>query len=103
MSCEATAWARKTCGHKTLGHKLLLMVLADYADPDYALPNYAHAWPSQQTLAQDCEISERSIRRYLVDMEAQGFISLIRKGKQCQPTLYRMNLGVMEAKKKYEC
>lgn len=92
MSWEASAWAKKTRGHKTPSHKLLLMVLADYAHP-----KDAHAWPSQGALAEDCEVSERTIRRYLVDLEDQGFITTLRKGNQHQPTLYQLNLGVMAA------
>ena len=89
MSWKATAWAKETRGHKGYGQKLVLMILADYhnTEPD-------HAWPSQATLSRDCEMPERTVRHELHNLEADGFITTLRKGNQHQPTLYRLNFGV---------
>lgn len=56
LSHEATAWARKQPTGNTPA-KFLLLMLADYAGGDYS------CWPSQETLAELTEMSERTIRR----------------------------------------
>lgn len=69
MSIHAVAWAIKTrVGDPAL--KVLLISIANYADENN------RAWPSQKRLAYDTEISERSIRRKLVELEELKLISI---------------------------
>ena len=89
LSWKATAWAKETQGHRGHGQKLLLMVLADYHNTELD-----QAWPSQATLARDCEMPERTVRYELSKLESAGFITTLRKGNQYQPTLYRLNFTV---------
>lgn len=61
-------WAkRQQVGSPT--RKLLLLVLADYADEAWS------CFPGQATLAAETELSERSVRRQLAELEADGFIT----------------------------
>ena len=85
MSWEATAWAKRTRGHRSHGEARLLLVLADYAQP-----NTHEAWPSQQALADDCEMTDRNVRYCLDSLTKRGFLSVVRKGNQYQPTLYQL-------------
>ena len=89
MSWKATAWAKETRGHKGHGQKLMLMVLADYHNPELD-----QAWPSQAALSRDCEMPERTVRYELNKLEAAGFITVLRKGNQYQPTIYMLNFNV---------
>ena len=89
MSWKATAWAKETRGHKGHGQKLMLMVLADYHNPELD-----QAWPSQAALSRDCEMPERTVRYELSKLEAAGFITVLRKGNQYQPTIYKLNFNV---------
>lgn len=67
MSIQAVAWAIKArVGSPTL--KVLLMTIANYADED------GMCWPSQTRLAFDTEMSERSVRGGLSELEALGLI-----------------------------
>ena len=85
MSWEATAWAKRTRGHRSHAEARVLLVLADYAQP-----NTHEAWPSQQALADDCEMSDRNVRYCLDSLTKRGFLSVVRKGNQYQPTLYQL-------------
>ena len=89
MSWEATAWAKKTRGHKGLASKVLLLVLADYHDDERGF-----AWPSQRRLADDCEMSIRTVKYALNWLEDAGFITTLQRGNQHQETRYRLNMGV---------
>ena len=48
--------------------KLVLMVLAEQARDGVC-------WPSQASIAADCELSDRAVRKALDALEAQGFIA----------------------------
>ena len=77
MSVFAIAWAKaQRTGSPT--RKLVLQAIADYAD------DRGICWPSQRTLARETELSVRSIRRALDDLEDAGFIC--RKGRSPTPS-----------------
>ena len=61
------------------------MVLAEYHDVEKDC-----AWPSQQMLAKDCELDERSVRRHLGQLIARGFIEVLNKGNQHRSTTYKL-------------
>lgn len=87
MSWQATSWAKETRGHRSFGQKLLLMILADYAHPD----NW-HAWPTQEMLAEHCEMSRRQVIRILKELENKGFIKVLRGGRHnVGPSIYLLN------------
>lgn len=68
MSIQAVAWAMKQeTGSPTL--KLVLIAVANYADEK------GRCWPSQERLAADTEITDRSIREALKKLEAAGFLT----------------------------
>lgn len=68
MSVEAITWASKqTAGSP--GAKLVLIALANYANDRH------ECWPSQNTLAQWTEQSDRTIRTHLATLESMGLIS----------------------------
>ena len=89
MSWKATAWAKETRGHKGMASKMLLLVLADYHDAERG-----YAWPSQQRLAEDCEMSLRTVKYALAWLEQAGFITTLQRGNQYQETRYRLNIDV---------
>lgn len=67
MSLEATRWAkRQTTGSAT--RKAVLMALADYANAD------GFAWPSQIAIAEETEMSERSVRSAIADLVELGLV-----------------------------
>ena len=68
------------------------MMLADYHSRQDG-----YAWPSQRMLAEDCEVDERTVRRCLNTLEAQGFITTVQKGNQYQPTKYLLHFAMSGA------
>lgn len=75
MSWQASAWAKE----QRLGSpaaKSILLCLADYANPETAA-----CWPSQERLAADAEVSERTAREWLQRLEDWGLISRERRTK----------------------
>lgn len=67
MSVEAITWASKQRTGSP-GAKLVLIALANYAN------DRQECWPSQATLAQWTEQSDRTIRTHLAALEAMGLI-----------------------------
>lgn len=68
MSINLVGWAMKQrLGSATL--KIVLVALANYADESGA------AWPSQATLAGDTDLTDRSVRTALAELEARGLIT----------------------------
>jgi hypothetical protein len=57
-------------------HKLILMNLADRAGFEW------ECWPSQATIARQTEMSERTVRRLLADLEERGFIVRTHRGNK---------------------
>ena len=89
MSWEATAWAKKTRGHRSASTKLVLMVLAECHHPEDDI-----AWPSQKYLADNCEMPLRTVQWCLAHLEANGFITTLRKGNQYHRTEYQLNFTI---------
>lgn len=87
MSHEATVWAIRQRGISPAA-KLVLWHLADRFHPDHG------CFPSQKTLANDCEMSRASLNTQLDALEAGGLIrreSRINEATKRQlPTLYRL-------------
>lgn len=72
MSWAATSWASKVkTGSPAI--KLVLLTLANFAD------DWGYCFPSQKTLAEITECGERSIRRYLDQLESMGIIKRVRR------------------------
>jgi len=63
-----TAARRAKVGNST--RKLLLIMLADNANDD------GWCWPSHKRLADDCEVSDRSIRTHIKELAKGGFIEI---------------------------
>lgn len=83
MSHEATSWAIKQRGLKPAA-KIVLFYLADRHNPDFG------CFPSHKTLAEDAEMSERSVRDQLAVLEAHGLIQrvTVHSGGQFKSTRY---------------
>jgi hypothetical protein len=68
MSIQAVGWAiGQPVGSSA--QKLTLIAIANYADEK------GEAWPSQQRLCRDTDLSESSIKRCLMALEQRGIIS----------------------------
>ena len=72
MSHIATTWALKIRGLKP-SVKLVLFHLADRHNPDNG------CFPSQERLADDCEISRATLNRHLDELEGKGLIKRVRR------------------------
>jgi hypothetical protein len=85
MSHKGTNWAIAQRGLKPTA-KIILWQLCDRHHPDHG------CFPSQDTLAHDCEISRPTLNRYLDDLEATGLIKRIqrsdRKSRKQLSTMY---------------
>jgi hypothetical protein len=68
VSIQAMNWARGVPG-LAMAPKFALVMLANYAD------DCGVCWPEQETLAQDCACSERTIRSALSALEDAGLIA----------------------------
>lgn len=68
MSVEAITWASKLKIGSS-GAKFLLVALANYSNDEH------QAWPSQKTLSDWTEMSDRSIRTHMTHLENLGLIS----------------------------
>lgn len=67
MSIRAIRWV---WGHfLPTTHKLVLLALADMAD------DVGHCWPSVQTVAKQCGISTRTVRRIIRDLEESKLLT----------------------------
>lgn len=94
MSIEAVSWALSTQRVATPMQRLVLIAVANHADK-----RGQSAWPSQETLAEYCCCSSRTIRRQLSELEESG---VIRRGDQrlvshfrggYRPVVYDVDLG----------
>jgi hypothetical protein len=85
MSHKATNWAIEQRGLKP-AVKLVLWHLADRHHPDHG------CFPSQDTLAEDCEVSRSSLNNHLNELEARGLIRRIQRSDKAthrqKSTLY---------------
>jgi hypothetical protein len=85
MSHEATNWAIKQRGLKPTT-KIVLWHLCDRFNPDYG------CFPSQDRLAEDCEISRSTLNTHLGQLEAAGLLRRVPRlhpvTKRQMPTRY---------------
>lgn len=72
MSHHATNWAITQRGLKP-ATKLVLFHLADRHNPDFG------CFPSQQRLAEDCEMSRASINQHLALLEERGLLERVQR------------------------
>lgn len=72
MSHRATNWAIEQRGLKP-ATKVVLFHLADRHNPDFG------CFPSQQRLADDCELSRASINQHLAILEAKGLLKRVQR------------------------
>jgi hypothetical protein len=75
VSIQAVAWAMSQKVGSPTG-KILLLCLANYADDEWK------CWPSQSTISEETEVSERATRDWLEKLEAAGFISRSRRTRK---------------------
>lgn len=68
MSIQAVGWAIEV-QTGSASRKVVLITLANYADPQ------GDCWPSQATLARDTELSDRTVRTAMKELEDLGLIS----------------------------
>lgn len=64
--------------------KLVLLKLADNANDD------GIAWPSQRTLAADCEVSPATVNRRIKLLIERGFLEIFEPGQPHRSTRYRV-------------
>ena|SRR5580704_838861 len=75
------------------GAKLAYAMLLKYAwQNDYC-------FPGQERLAKDMGVTDRSVRTYLHELEAQRFVAIQQRGLG-KPNLYELNLSVSAADRK---
>lgn len=90
MSIRAIRWV---WGHALpTTHKLVLLALADMAD------DAGRCWPSVQTVAKQCGISTRSVRRILRDLEDKRLLTAESRQRQDgsrTSNLYRLDCAGM--------
>jgi len=67
MSVQAITWALKQ-RVRSATHKAVLLVLANRMDPS------GFGWPSQKLVAQEAQCSDRTVRRVMLDLEADGIL-----------------------------
>jgi hypothetical protein len=72
MSLDALTWAVRT-RFGSPSRKAVMIVLANYADEDWS------CFPGQALIAAGTEMTDRSIRRILTDLEAEGWIARTRR------------------------
>lgn len=71
MSIGAFIWAKTWTTELTSSQKLVLLMIADrYNDPQ------KRAWPSVATLAVDCSLSTRQVKRCTKVLEQMGLIEI---------------------------
>lgn len=88
MSMKLTAQAMELRVGNPL-RKLVLLKLCDNAN------DKGQCWPSMQYVADQCEISSRSVMTHIAKLEADGFLRVIQraaKGKKIS-NLYQITLG----------
>jgi len=75
MSIHAVSWALKQ-PVKPASAKLALIAIGNYADA------YGRCWPSQQTLAADTNLTERSIRTAIATLEKLGLLKRVTRRRK---------------------
>lgn len=92
MSFRAMIWAWEVDG-LTSTTKLVLLSLAQHANEDGA-----HAFPSVATIAAECRLSERSVQNGLRALEAEGYITVVRRLRQSSVFSLRMDLHIVASR-----
>jgi len=87
-------WAWEVDG-LTSTTKLVLLSLAQHANEDGA-----HSFPSVATIAAECRLSERSVQGALKTLEAEGYITVVRRLRQTSLFTLRMDLHVVAKRSK---
>lgn len=68
MSARAINWAVKQTAGGSVAKVILLLIAEHYSEPD------GRAWPSQDTLSREAELSERSVRNGVAALAEAGLI-----------------------------
>lgn len=84
VSWKATAFVKELREGLNVTEKFVLLMLAEYHRTDDKL-----SWPSVATLAADCLLEERSVKRILSRLEAGGFIMRVLGGGRGNMTAYK--------------
>jgi DNA-binding transcriptional MocR family regulator len=71
--------------------RLVLLALADHADHE------GYCWPSVETVAQKCRVSERTVQRAIAEAEASGEIQRRVMQGRGYTNLYRVMSGVVDS------
>lgn len=82
MSIEAMMWAKRQRAGGP-GPKVVLLVLADYADESWT------CWPSQARIADETELTERSVRRCTARLVEAGLVRVEKRWAAANQTLNR--------------
>jgi DNA-binding MarR family transcriptional regulator len=95
MSAKAVGWAREVRG-LTVTEKLVLILLADHANvhPE-RYGSRQVAWPKQQMIADEMEVSSRTVLRAMAALEEKGLVSRERQHRDDgsrRADLYTLNL-----------
>jgi DNA-binding transcriptional ArsR family regulator len=87
MSIRAMTWAFDVRVNDSLS-KLVLLKLADHANED------GECWPSVKVIAEQCELSRRSVQYHLRDLEGRGFITSQKQfnGELQSSNLYKLGV-----------
>ncbi len=73
--------------------KLVLLALADHAADDGS-----SVYPSVKHLSLKCDMSERTVQRYLRRLEQADLIRVEKKSSRYAPTRYQLNLAAIRAR-----
>ena len=88
MSHEATNWAIKQRGLKPAA-KVVLWHLCDRFHPDHG------CFPSKETLAYDCEMSERSVYDQIKILEKKGLLKIAKRGGKSASGKFSSNCYIL--------
>ena len=88
MSSTAMAWVTDIKGYRHRDHKFLLVMVADDAEPTHGL-----ATTSIEDLSVLCLMDAARVLECLDELEADGFLAILRRTEAGHPTLIRLNLS----------
>ena len=91
IDCSVVVWKRHFNG---ASRKMVAVKLADHADD-----KGRGIWPSVETIATDCDLSCRTVRRILDDFVTEGILVVVAEGGKGpgSSTRYDMDLAVVKA------
>lgn len=76
----------------TQNHLLVMLKLADHANDEGG-----KVWPSVATIARQAQCSERTVQNVLKAGRDCGLLKVLEKGGGTQPTIYAINVELLEA------